>query len=133
MQLYKTQDKTAWSLSLYSSKIKMVVFRLALKLKWPNGKIMLCYVMLSKSTVGCKTIRVLHVVPIRSFVFVSSTHPQDDVNDHEEFKIVDKALTSLRFSSGEKKDVWRLLAAILHSGQVRCILGCLTVSSIGLW
>lgn len=59
-------------------------------------------------------------------------YPQDDVNDHEEFKMVDKALTSLRFSSGEKKDVWRLLAAILHSGEVRFVLRCLTVPSIAL-
>ncbi|CAN0296698.1 unnamed protein product, partial [Scytosiphon promiscuus] len=43
----------------------------------------------------------------------------DIVDDHEEFKAVDEALSSLRFSVDEKADMWRLLAAILHSGEVR--------------
>lgn len=49
------------------------------------------------------------------FVFL-----KEDVDDHEEFDAVDKALSSLDFLSSEKKDMWRLLAAVLHSGEVRC-------------
>ena len=45
---------------------------------------------------------------------------KEDVDDHEEFDAVDKALSSLDFLSSEKKDMWRLLAAVLHSGEVRC-------------
>lgn len=44
---------------------------------------------------------------------------KEDVDDHEEFDAVDKALSSLDFASSEKKDMWRLLAAVLHSGEVR--------------
>eukprot|EP00752_Nemacystus_decipiens_P004997 g4543.t3 len=43
----------------------------------------------------------------------------DDVDDHQEFDAVDKALSSLDFSREEKTNMWRLLAAVLHSGQVR--------------
>lgn len=46
---------------------------------------------------------------------------QMDVDDHEEFDAVDKALTSLDFSDAEKNDIWRLLAAIIHSGDVKCV------------
>ncbi|CAN0006552.1 unnamed protein product, partial [Ectocarpus sp. 6 AP-2014] len=42
----------------------------------------------------------------------------DDVDDHEEFHAVDKALSSLDFTANDKTDMWRLLAAILHSGEV---------------
>ncbi|CAM9491761.1 unnamed protein product [Scytosiphon promiscuus] len=42
-----------------------------------------------------------------------------DMDDREEFLAVDKALSSLDFSAREKTDMWRLLAAILHSGEVR--------------
>ena len=44
---------------------------------------------------------------------------QDDVDDHQEFDAVDKALSSLDFSGEEKTDMWRLIAAVLHSGEVR--------------
>lgn len=44
---------------------------------------------------------------------------QDDVDDRAEFCAVDQALTDLDFTTEEKTDVWRLIAAILHSGQVR--------------
>eukprot|EP00903_Cladosiphon_okamuranus_P008594 g8243.t1 len=43
----------------------------------------------------------------------------DDIDDHQEFDAVDKALSSLDFSGEEKTDMWRLLAAVLHSGEVR--------------
>ncbi|CAN0112554.1 unnamed protein product, partial [Hapterophycus canaliculatus] len=43
----------------------------------------------------------------------------DHVDDHEGLKAVDEALSSLGFSLGHKTDIWRLLAAILHSGEVR--------------
>ena len=45
---------------------------------------------------------------------------KEDVDGHEEFDAVDKALSSLDFAPSEKKDMWRLLAAVLHSGEVRC-------------
>lgn len=51
---------------------------------------------------------------------VFSCGRQDDVDDREEFYAVDKALSSLDFTANDKTDMWRLLAAILHSGEVRC-------------
>lgn len=55
----------------------------------------------------------------RPFPSASFVVRQDDMDDREEFHAVDKALSSLDFSVDEKTDMWRLLAAILHSGEVR--------------
>lgn len=41
------------------------------------------------------------------------------MDDRAEFHAVDQALTDLDFTSEEKTGVWGLIAAMLHSGQVR--------------